>query len=83
MSLDRQYATGLSRDRIEKALVAAGLDLSDLQRADLALLEDFRTMGRIATSQLAELAAIFKPSPRPDPEVFCASIIVNRKSVLS
>lgn len=58
MSLDRQYATGLSRDRIEEALVAAGMDLNDLQRADLAPLEDFHTMGRIATSQLAELAAI-------------------------
>ncbi len=58
MSLDRQYATGLSRDRIEEALVAAGMDLNDLQRADLASLEDFHTMGRIATSQLAELAAI-------------------------
>jgi len=58
MSLDRQYATGLSRDRIEAALVAAGLDLDHLQRADLAPLEDFHTMGRIATSQLAELAAI-------------------------
>ena len=58
MSLDRQYATGLSRNRIEKALVAAGLDLNDLQRADLAPLEDFHTMGRIATSRLAEIAAI-------------------------
>jgi SAM-dependent methyltransferase len=58
MSLDGQYATGLSRDRIEEALVAAGLDLNNLQPADLAPLEDFHTMGRIATSQLAELAAI-------------------------
>ena len=31
MSLDRQYATSRSRDRIEKALVAAGMDLNDLQ----------------------------------------------------
>jgi sarcosine/dimethylglycine N-methyltransferase len=58
MSLDQQYATGLSRDRIGEALVAAGLDLGDLQRSDLAPLEDFHTMGRIATSQLAELAEI-------------------------
>jgi SAM-dependent methyltransferase len=58
MSLDQQYATGLSRDRIGDALVAAGLDLGDLQRSDLAPLEDFHTMGRIATSQLAELAQI-------------------------
>ena len=58
MSLGQQYATGLSRDRIGEALVAAGLDLGDLQRGDLAPLEDFHTMGRIATSQLAELAEI-------------------------
>jgi SAM-dependent methyltransferase len=58
MSLDQQYATGLSRDRIAEALGAAGLDLGDLQRSDLAPLEDFHTMGRIATSQLAELAEI-------------------------
>jgi SAM-dependent methyltransferase len=38
--------------------VAAGLDLNDLRRGDLAALEDFHTMGRIATSQLAELAEI-------------------------
>jgi sarcosine/dimethylglycine N-methyltransferase len=58
MSLGRQYASGLSRGRIEEALTAAGMDLNDLQRGDLAPLEDFHTMGRIATSQLAELAAI-------------------------
>ena len=52
------YATGLSRPRIEEALVAAGLDLGDLRRRDLEPLEDFHTMGSIATSQLAELAAI-------------------------
>ena len=58
MSLDQQYATGLSEQRIEEGLVAAGLDLFDLERSDLAPLEDFHTMGRIATSQLAELAEI-------------------------
>ena len=58
MNLARQYATGLSRVRVEEALMAAGLDLSHLQPADLAPLEDFHTMGRIATSQLAGLAAI-------------------------
>jgi hypothetical protein len=45
-----QYSTGLSRRSIAGALVAAGLDLDHLQTADLALLEDFHTMGRIATS---------------------------------
>ena len=56
--IEAQYSTGLSRDNIERALVAAGLDLGRLQPADLGALEDFHTMGRIATSQLAELAKI-------------------------
>ena len=53
-----QYATGLSRQHIEQALIAAGKDPSRLQPGDLGMLEDFHTMGRIATSQLAELASI-------------------------
>jgi sarcosine/dimethylglycine N-methyltransferase len=58
MNLAQQYATGLSTERIAEALLAAGLDLNNLQRGDLIPLEDFHTMGRIATGQLAELAAI-------------------------
>ena len=50
-----QYSTGLSRHNIEQALMAAGKDLDHLQPADLGLLEDFHTMGRIATSQLVDL----------------------------
>jgi SAM-dependent methyltransferase len=53
-----QYSTGLSRQGIEKALIAAGKDLSQLEPADLGPLEDFHTLGRIATGQLAELAAV-------------------------
>jgi sarcosine/dimethylglycine N-methyltransferase len=53
-----QYSTGLSRSNIERALIAAGKDLDHLQPSDLALLEDFHTMGRIATSQLVDLVAI-------------------------
>jgi SAM-dependent methyltransferase len=53
-----QYATGLSRQSIERALVAAGKDTGHLAPADLGALEDFHTMGRIATGQLAELARI-------------------------
>jgi sarcosine/dimethylglycine N-methyltransferase len=53
--VDTQYATGLSRQGIERALLAAGLDLAHLQPADLAPLEDFHTMGRIATHQLVDL----------------------------
>jgi sarcosine/dimethylglycine N-methyltransferase len=53
--IDTQYSTGLSRQGIERALVVAGLDLTHLQPADLAPLEDFHTMGRIATHQLVDL----------------------------
>jgi len=56
--IDGQYATGLSRPRIEQALIAAGKDLGHLAPADLGALEDFHTMGRIATGQLAEVAGI-------------------------
>ena len=47
-----QYSTGLSRNNIEKTLIAAGYDLDHLQPADLGMLEDFHTMGRIATGQV-------------------------------
>ncbi|BBZ73701.1 SAM-dependent methyltransferase [Mycobacterium paraseoulense] len=53
-----QYSTGLSRNNIERALRSAGKDLDRLAPADLGLLEDFHTMGRIATAQLVELAQI-------------------------
>jgi SAM-dependent methyltransferase len=53
-----QYATGLSRPGIEQALVTAGKDLSRLTPADLGALEDFHTLGRIATRQLAEVAGV-------------------------
>ena len=56
--LGGQYATGLSRRNIEKALAGAGLDHHRLKPADLGMLEDFHTLGRLATSQLAELAEI-------------------------
>ena len=53
-----QYSTGLSQRNIEHALIAAGKDLDHLQPADLGLLEDFHTMGRVATSQLVDLLEI-------------------------
>jgi SAM-dependent methyltransferase len=62
-----QYSTGLSRNNIERALIAAGHDLDHLQPADLGMLEDFHTMGRIATSQLVELLGV-----RPEDEVLDA-----------
>ena len=58
IQIETQYSTGASRQAIEQALVAAGKDLGHLRPADLALLEDFHTMGRIATAQLADLAGI-------------------------
>src|SRR5215472_10241232 len=56
--IDTQYSTGVSRRSIEQALIAAGLDLNHVQPAELWQLEDFHTMGRIATSQLVDLAGI-------------------------
>lgn len=56
--VDIQYTTGLSSQNIEWALEAAGKDLDHLEPSDLAPLEDFHTMGRIATAQLADLAGI-------------------------
>jgi SAM-dependent methyltransferase len=56
--IDSQYSTGVSRQNIEHALVAAGLNLDSLAPADLAPLEDFHTMGRIATHQLVDLLGI-------------------------
>ena len=53
-----QYSTGLTRHNIEQALIAAGLNSEHLQRSDLGLLEDFHTMGPIATSRLTELAQV-------------------------
>jgi SAM-dependent methyltransferase len=58
IQIETQYSTGASRRAIEQALVAAGNDLGHLRPEDLALLEDFHTMGRIATAQLADLAEI-------------------------
>ena len=57
-TIQGQYSTGLSRNNIERALVSAGKDLDGLVPADLGLLEDFHTMGRIATAQLVDLAQI-------------------------
>lgn len=61
-TIAHQYTTGLSRRNIERALLAAGKDLGRLAPADLGLLEDFHTMGRIATAQLVDLAHITSDS---------------------
>ena len=67
IQIETQYSTGASRQAIEQALVAAGKDLDHLRPADLALLEDFHTMGRIATAHLADLVEI-----TPDDQVLDA-----------
>src|SRR5579863_3270301 len=54
----RGYATGLTRDNIERALSEAGKDLRRLTPADLVPLEDFHSLGRIATVQLIHLASV-------------------------
>jgi sarcosine/dimethylglycine N-methyltransferase len=55
---DAQYSTGVAQRDIEHALLTAGKDLGHLAPADLWLLEDFHTMGRIATTQLVDLIGI-------------------------
>lgn len=46
------YATGLTRANIERALAQAG------ERANLAALEDFHSLGRFATAALVDLAQV-------------------------
>ncbi|MGW4350544.1 class I SAM-dependent methyltransferase [Nocardia sp. NPDC004582] len=58
MSIDTPYVFGVSRAAIHNALVTAGYDLDHLRLTDLALVEDFHTMGRIATGALVELAGL-------------------------
>lgn len=53
-----QYSTGLSRRNIERALTEAGMSLDRLRPTDLGMLEDFHTMGRLATVQLVDLAKV-------------------------
>jgi cyclopropane fatty-acyl-phospholipid synthase-like methyltransferase len=61
-TIQDQYSTGLSRNNIERALLSAGKDLDRLAPADLGLLEDFHTMGRLATAHLVDLAQISSES---------------------
>jgi SAM-dependent methyltransferase len=53
-----QYSTGNLRVQIEAALDAAGKDLVNLAPADLGMLEDFHSLGRLATVALIDLAEI-------------------------
>jgi ubiquinone/menaquinone biosynthesis C-methylase UbiE len=56
--VEQHYSTGLTRANIERALIGAGKDPAALESADLAMLEDFHTMGRFATAALADLADV-------------------------
>jgi ubiquinone/menaquinone biosynthesis C-methylase UbiE len=53
-----QYSTGDTRRRIEAALRASGKDLTRLTTADLAVLQDFHSLGPLATVATLELAQI-------------------------
>ena len=50
--LKAPYATGRARADIERALIAAGNDIHTLQASELARLEDFHSLGRLATAAL-------------------------------
>jgi sarcosine/dimethylglycine N-methyltransferase len=55
---ERQYTTGLTRENIERALREAGKNPRALSPEDLVPLEDFHSLGRIATAQLIQLADV-------------------------
>ena len=57
-TIDQPYATGLTRRNIERALAEAGNPTEALQASDLAMLEDFHSLGRLATAALVDLAEI-------------------------
>ena len=57
-TINQPYATGLTRSNIEQALAEAGKQTDALQPSDLAMLEDFHTLGRFATTALIDLAQI-------------------------
>ncbi len=52
------YATGQARSDIERALTAAGKDIHALEPSALAMLEDFHSLGRLATAALVDLAQV-------------------------
>ncbi len=58
LTIEQTYATGLARSNIERALAAAGRRTDALTPADLAMLEDFHTLGRLATAALVDLAQV-------------------------
>ena len=69
-TIDQSYATGLARSNIEWALAKAGKQTDTLQTSDLGILEDFHSLGRLATAALIDLAQISEAtvSSMPGPE---------------
>src|SRR5436309_5519365 len=57
-TIEQPYATGLARSNIERALAASGKQTHALKASDLAMLEDFHSLGRLATVALIDLAQI-------------------------
>ena len=57
-TIEQPYATGLTHGNIERALAEAGKQTRALQASDLAMLEDFHSLGRLATGALIDLAQI-------------------------
>ena len=57
-SIEQAYATGHARSDIERALTAAGKEIHALQPSELAMLEDFHSLGRLATGALIDLAQV-------------------------
>jgi sarcosine/dimethylglycine N-methyltransferase len=57
-TVEQPYTTGLTRSNIERALAVAGKQTQALQASDLAMLEDFHSLGRVATAALIDLAQI-------------------------
>jgi sarcosine/dimethylglycine N-methyltransferase len=55
---DQPYATGQARANIERALADAGKRIDALEASDLAMLEDFHSLGRLATAALIDLAQV-------------------------
>src|SRR5262245_6084899 len=56
--IEQAYATGRARSDIERALTAAGKNPDALQPSELAMLEDFHSLGRLATAALIDLAQV-------------------------
>jgi sarcosine/dimethylglycine N-methyltransferase len=57
-AIEQPYGTGRARADIERALTAAGKDIHAMQPSELAMLEDFHSLGRLATVALIDLARV-------------------------